>query len=159
VYRIGLGTDIHRLESGRRLVLGGIEIPYERGLQGHSDGDSVLHALGDALLGAAALGDLGQHFPATAENQNRASAEILHEICLMVWSKGYKVVNADIVIMAEEPRLSDYRDGMAQTIANILNVEKNVIGVKATTCDGLGTIGRKESIAAQAVVLLEKKRL
>jgi 2-C-methyl-D-erythritol 2,4-cyclodiphosphate synthase len=159
VYRIGLGTDVHPFESGRKLILGGIEIPHDKGLAGHSDADCVLHALSDALLGAASLGDLGRHFPATQENKDRPSSDILHEVCLKIWAMGYHIVNTDIVIMCEEPSLSSYREAMCLNIATIINVDEHCVSVKATTCDGLGTIGRKEGIAAQAVVLLEKKKL
>ncbi len=158
MFRIGLGTDIHPFKDGIKLVLGGIEVPCSKGLDGHSDGDPVLHALGDALLGAAALGDLGEHFPASEENKGRASSEILSEICQKIWGKGYKIINTDIVIMAEEPRLSSYKEGMQSHIAALLNLEKNAVSVKATTCDRLGFIGRKEGVMVQAVVLLEKKK-
>jgi 2-C-methyl-D-erythritol 2,4-cyclodiphosphate synthase len=158
VFRIGLGTDIHRFEAGRKLVLGGVEIPHDRGLLGHSDADCVLHALTDALLGACALGDLGQHFPSNPENKDRPSHEILREVCHKVWNKGFTVVNVDIVIMSEEPKLSPQREQMMESIAAILNVEKNCVGIKATTCEGLGTVGRKEGLMAQAVVLLREKK-
>ena len=159
MFRIGLGTDIHPFEKGRKLILGGIEIPHDKGLEGHSDADCVLHALSDALLGAAALGDLGDHFPADAKNKNRSSSEILNEVCKMIWDKGYHVSNVDLVIMAEAPKVSPYKEKMAGHIAALLNIEKTDIGIKATTCDGLGAIGRKEGIMVQAVVLLEKKNL
>jgi 2-C-methyl-D-erythritol 2,4-cyclodiphosphate synthase len=158
VFRIGLGIDIHRFETGRKLVLGGIEIPHDKGLLGHSDADCVIHALCDALLGASALGDLGQYFPPSDENKDRSSIEILNEVCQMVWTKGLKVINVDLVIMAEEPKIAPYREQMAELLAPILNIEKSVFGIKATTCEGLGTIGRKEGIMVQAVVLLEKKK-
>jgi 2-C-methyl-D-erythritol 2,4-cyclodiphosphate synthase len=158
VYRIGLGTDIHPFEAGRKLVLGGIEIPYTAGLAGHSDADCVLHALCDGLLGASSLGDLGHHFPANDENKDRSSSDILREVCSKVWALGYGVVNTDIVIMCEAPKLSPYREAMCANIAALINVEVHCVSVKATTCDGLGSIGRKEGIAAQAIVLLEKKK-
>jgi 2-C-methyl-D-erythritol 2,4-cyclodiphosphate synthase len=143
VFRIGLGIDIHRFE----------------GLLGHSDADCVLHALCDGLLGACALGDLGQHFPSNEENKDRSSVDILKEVCLKVWNKGFKVVNVDVVIMTEEPKLSPHRESMVSVIAPILNIEKNCVGIKATTCEGLGAVGRKEGLMAQAVVLLEKKNI
>jgi 2-C-methyl-D-erythritol 2,4-cyclodiphosphate synthase len=158
VYRIGLGIDIHRFEAGRKLVLGGIEIPHDRGLAGHSDADCVLHALCDGLLGACALGDIGQHFPPNEENKDRSSIEILKVVCQMVWARGFKIVNVDLVMMAEEPKLSPFRDSMAELLAPILNIERSCVGIKATTCEGLGSIGRKEGLMAQAVVLLEKKK-
>ncbi len=156
MYRIGLGSDIHPFKAGRKLVLGGVEIEYEKGLLGHSDADVVLHALCDALLGASSLGDLGEHFPADESNKDRPSTEILAEVCRKIWDRGLSVVNADIVIMAEEPKLDGHRDAMREIIATILNVDKFRIGVKATTCDKLGAIGRNEGIFAQAVVLLQK---
>lgn len=157
MFRIGLGSDIHRFEAGRKLVLGGVEIPHSKGLEGHSDADVVLHALSDALLGALALGDLGKYFPGDEKNKNRPSTEILREVCHMIWNKGYAVVNADIVIMAEAPKLSGYRTKMRHIIAEILNVTRWDVGVKATTCEGLGAIGREEGIYAQAVVMLRKR--
>jgi 2-C-methyl-D-erythritol 2,4-cyclodiphosphate synthase len=157
VFRIGLGTDIHPFEKGRKLMLGGVEIPHDKGMSGHSDGDCVLHAIGDALLGAAALGDLGEHFPPNEENKNRPSSEILNEICLKVWAKGFRILNVDVVIMTEEPRISSHREKMQEHIAPLLNIDKSAVGIKATTCDGLGAIGRKEGVMTQAVVLLEKK--
>lgn len=155
--RIGLGSDIHRFEKGRKLVLGGVEIPHTHGLEGHSDADVVLHALSDALLGAAALGDLGKYFPGDDKNKNRNSIEILKEVCALVWEKGYKVVNTDIVIMAEAPKLAGYRAMMQEKISEALNVTRQQVGIKATTCEGLGAIGRSEGIYAQAVVLIEKR--
>jgi 2-C-methyl-D-erythritol 2,4-cyclodiphosphate synthase len=158
VFRIGLGIDIHRFEAGRKLILGGVEIPHDQGLLGHSDADCVLHALCDGLLGACALGDLGQHFPSNPENKDRSSVEILKEVCQKVWAKGFKIVNVDVVIMTEEPKISPFRQAICELVAAILNVEKNCVGIKATTCEGLGAVGRKEGLMAQAVVLLEKKK-
>lgn len=138
-------------------MLGGVEIPHTHGLEGHSDADVVLHALSDALLGAAALGDLGKYFPGDDKNKNRNSIEILKEVCTLVWEKGYKVVNTDIVIMAEAPKLAGYRAMMQEKISEALNVTRQQVGIKATTCEGLGAIGRSEGIYAQAVVLIEKR--
>lgn len=138
-------------------MLGGVEIPHTHGLEGHSDADVVLHALSDALLGAAALGDLGKYFPGDDKNKNRNSIEILKEVCALVWEKGYKVVNTDIVIMAEAPKLAGYRAMMQEKISEALNVTRQQVGIKATTCEGLGAIGRSEGIYAQAVVLIEKR--
>jgi 2-C-methyl-D-erythritol 2,4-cyclodiphosphate synthase len=137
--------------------LGGVEIPHHSGLGGHSDADCVLHALCDALLGAVALGDLGEHFPSDDKNKNRSSLEILGEVCQKVWARGYKVVNVDVVIMADEPKIAPHREKMCEVIAPVLNIEKTAVSIKATTCEGLGAIGRKEGIMTQAVVLLEKK--
>ena len=112
MFRVGLGSDIHRLVEGRPLILGGIPIQHPKGLLGHSDADVVLHALTDALLGAAGLGDLGQYFPESPENKDRSSSEILREVCVMVWERGFKVINADLVVMAEEPKIQPYKEAM-----------------------------------------------
>lgn len=157
MFRIGFGSDIHKFTDGRKLMLGGVPIESTRGLLGHSDADVVLHALCDALLGAAALGDLGTYFPATDENKDRDSSEILREVCGRIWERGFKVVNADVVILAEEPKLAPYREAMAERVSVILNVDKSCVGIKFTTCEGLGAVGRAEGICAQAVVLLEKR--
>ena len=156
MFRVGLGSDIHRLVEGRPLILGGIPIQHPKGLLGHSDADVVLHALTDALLGAAGLGDLGQYFPESPENKDRSSSEILREVCVMVWERGFKVINADLVVMAEEPKIQPYKEAMVEKISGLLNIDKNYVGVKATTCEGLGAIGRGEGIFSQAVILLEK---
>jgi 2-C-methyl-D-erythritol 2,4-cyclodiphosphate synthase len=153
--RIGQGYDVHRLVAGRRLVLGGEEIPHELGLEGHSDADVLLHALGDALLGAAGLGDLGTHFPPTDERWRGASSVHLVELILeRVRERGFRVVNVDLTLLAETPRLAPYRDRIRARLAAILGVEPQEVGLKATTNEGLGAIGRGEGIAALAVVLL-----
>ncbi|MEO8502577.1 MAG: 2-C-methyl-D-erythritol 2,4-cyclodiphosphate synthase [Acidobacteriota bacterium] len=154
--RIGQGYDIHALIPGRRLVLGGEEIPFERGLDGWSDADVLLHALGDALLGAAGLGDLGQHFPPGAgEWRNASSVDLLVRIMELVRAAGFAVVNCDITLLAEAPRLAPHREPIRQRIADVLGVEVDAVGLKATTNEGLGSIGRGEGMAALAVVLLE----
>ena len=154
--RIGQGYDIHALVPGRRLVLGGEEIPHDRGLDGWSDADVVLHALGDALLGAAGLGDLGTHFPpGESKWQGASSVDLLRRIVELVHTAGYAVVNCDIAVLAEAPRLAPYRESIRRRVAAVLGVEPSAVGLKATTNEGLGTIGRGEGIAALAVVLLE----
>lgn len=154
--RIGQGYDIHRLVEGRRLFLGGEEIPYPLGLDGHSDADVLLHALGDALLGAASLGDLGRHFPPSDERWRGASSvDLLQRIVGLVRESGYRVVNCDLTLVAEAPKLAPYRDRVIARIARLLGTEENAVGLKATTNEGLGAIGRGEGIAAFAVVLLE----
>lgn len=158
MYRVGLGSDIHPFESGRKLFLGGVQIESNQGLKGHSDADVVLHAIGDALLGALALGDLGEYFPGDAKNKDRDSKEILREITALIWSKGYTVNNLDVVIMAEVPKISPHKDQMREVIAGILNIEKTAVGIKATTSEKLGSIGRSEGIFAQAVVMLVKSQ-
>lgn len=153
--RIGQGYDVHRLVPGRRLVLGGEEIPHERGLEGHSDADVLLHALGDALLGAAGLGDLGGHFPPSDERWRGAdSVDLLRRIVDLVHGAGWTVVNADLTLVAEAPRLSPHRERIRERIAGVLGVGVSAVGLKATTNEGLGAIGRGEGMAALAVVLL-----
>lgn len=156
--RIGQGYDIHRLVEGRRLVLGGVEIPHSRGLDGHSDADALLHALGDALLGACGLGDLGVLFPSDDERWRDAdSAELLAEIRRQVAARGFAVVNCDLTVIAEEPRIGPYRERMRARIAELLGVEVEAVGLQATTQERLGALGRGEGIAALAVVLLERR--
>lgn len=153
--RIGQGYDVHRLVVGRRLILGGEEIPYPLGLDGHSDADVLLHALGDALLGAASLGDLGRHFPPSDERwRGAASADLLQRIVALVHEEGYKVANCDLTLVAEAPKLAPYRERIIARIARIVGTEENAVGLKATTNEGLGAIGRGEGMAAFAVVLL-----
>ncbi|MDQ1349346.1 MAG: 2-C-methyl-D-erythritol 2,4-cyclodiphosphate synthase [Acidobacteriota bacterium] len=154
--RIGQGYDIHALVAGRKLVLGGEEIVYPLGLDGHSDADVLLHALGDALLGAASLGDLGRHFPPSDERWRGASSlDLLARIVALVHAEGYRVVNCDLTLVAEAPKLAPHRDRIIERIARVLGVEESAVGLKATTNEGLGAIGRGEGMAAFAVVLLE----
>ncbi|WP_406677346.1 2-C-methyl-D-erythritol 2,4-cyclodiphosphate synthase [Moorella sp. ACPs] len=153
--RIGCGFDVHRLVPHRRLVLGGVEIPYSLGLAGHSDADVLLHALADALLGAAALGDIGRHFPpGDPRYQDADSLVLLQEVYRMVREAGYRLGNADTIIIAEQPKLAPFIDSMRERIARALEVQKGQISIKATTTEGLGFTGRGEGIAAQASVLL-----
>jgi len=153
--RIGQGYDIHRLVPGRRLVLGGEEIPYETGLDGHSDADVLLHALGDALLGAASLGDLGAHFPPGDERwRDASSVDLLSRIMGMVRDRGFRVENCDMTLLCESPRLAPYREQIRERVAHLLDVTTDAVGLKATTNERLGAIGRGEGIAALAVVLL-----
>ncbi|HOB11918.1 MAG TPA: 2-C-methyl-D-erythritol 2,4-cyclodiphosphate synthase [Syntrophomonadaceae bacterium] len=155
--RIGIGYDVHPLEAGRKLVLGGVEIPHSVGLLGHSDADVLAHAVGDALLGAAALGDLGYHFPDTDESYKDAdSLELLAEIGQLLQQAGYQVVNIDSTIAAQAPRLAPYIDKMRANIAAALHLQVGQVSVKATTTERLGFVGRQEGISAQAVVLIEQ---
>lgn len=157
--RIGEGYDVHRLTEGRRLVLGGVEIPWEKGLLGHSDADAALHALCDALLGALALGDIGQHFPDSDEHWRGAdSLELLKAVYAMVWERGYVLGNADVTIIAQRPKLAPYIPLMRERIAAALDTGADNISVKATTEEGLGFTGQGEGIAARAVVLLDRER-
>ncbi len=156
--RFGMGYDVHRLTEGRRLILGGVEIPHALGLLGHSDADVLLHALSDALLGAAALGDIGQHFPDTDPIYEGAdSLVLLARVMEFLGEKGYVVGNADCTIVAQRPKLKDYLPEMQENIARTLGVTLGDVNVKATTEERLGFTGREEGIAAYAVVGIEKK--
>jgi 2-C-methyl-D-erythritol 2,4-cyclodiphosphate synthase len=156
-FRIGQGYDIHPLVAGRRLVLGGIEIPHDRGLAGHSDADVVLHAVIDALMGAISAGDIGRHFSdRDPRHKDRASREFVVETMTMVRARGYRVGNVDVTIHAEAPKLAPHLDAMRAVVAELLGVATDAANVKATRGEGLGPIGRAEGIAAQAVVLLER---
>ncbi len=155
--RIGQGYDVHRFIDEGDVILGGVSIDYEKGLEAHSDGDVVLHALADALLGAAALGDIGKHFPDTDPNFKGADSRVLlRHVYDIVQEKGYKLVNADITIIAQAPKMAPHIIAMCTNIAEDLLVDIDFINVKATTTEKLGFEGRKEGIAVQAVVLIEK---
>lgn len=155
--RIGIGYDIHRLVKGRRLFIGGAEIPYNKGLLGHSDGDVLLHAICDALLGAICEGDIGQHFPDTEPRyQGIASAELLIKVYELVRDKGYTIGNIDTVIIAQEPALLSFRKDIQKNIAQILGIKEAAVSIKAKTNEGLGEIGKKEAIASFAVAMLIK---
>jgi 2-C-methyl-D-erythritol 2,4-cyclodiphosphate synthase len=152
--RIGFGYDVHPLVPGRPLVLGGVMIPYEHGLDGHSDADVVVHALCDAMLGALALGDLGHYFPSTDERWRGASSlHLLQHVTQLVAAQRYALGNADITVVAQRPRLAPYVQRMMQTLATTVSVAPNQISIKATTTDGLGFIGEGTGIAAYAVCL------
>lgn len=156
--RIGLGYDVHPLVEGRKLILGGVEIPFEKGLKGHSDADALLHAIGDALLGALALGDLGKHFPDTDPKYKGASSSVLLQAIMgMIEAKGYAVENVDSILVIEKPKMATHIPQMIQNIARILKVEQDQVSVKATREEGLGFIGKGEGMSAKAVVLLKKK--
>ncbi|WP_213997215.1 MULTISPECIES: 2-C-methyl-D-erythritol 2,4-cyclodiphosphate synthase [Tepidanaerobacter] len=155
--RIGIGYDVHRLIEGRKLILGGVAIPFEKGLLGHSDADVLVHAINDALLGAAALGDIGTHFPDTdIKYKDISSILLLKEVKKILSEAGYKVVNIDSVICAERPKLSPYINEMRENIAAALAIDKNRVSIKATTTEKLGFEGREEGISSQAVCLIEK---
>jgi 2-C-methyl-D-erythritol 2,4-cyclodiphosphate synthase len=156
--RVGIGYDLHALVAGRPLVLGGVEVPYGRGLRGHSDADVLTHAVIDALLGAAALGTIGEHFPDTDPRFAGASSlALLDETMSLVAGAGYQVVNVDSVITAQEPRLQPHLGTMARTLAARMRVDASCVAVKATSPEALGAMGRREGIAAQAVALLERR--
>ena len=156
--RIGHGYDVHPFEDGRPLVLGGVTIDSPRGLAGHSDGDPAVHALIDALLGAAALGDIGTHFPSSDEQWRGAnSLNLLQQTATLIREAGYEVGNADVTVVAQTPRLAPHIAEMRQAIAGALRIEVERVSVKATTTDGLGAVGREEGVAAYAVALIEDR--
>ncbi|MDD4816601.1 MAG: 2-C-methyl-D-erythritol 2,4-cyclodiphosphate synthase [Victivallaceae bacterium] len=158
MFRIGQGYDVHRLTAGRRLVICGVEIPYEKGLLGHSDADVALHALMDAMLGALALGDIGKLFPdRDPAYLNADSTKLLAAVAALVDGKGYAVANADITVIAQSPKLAPFIETMRTRVAAVLGTEPDQVSVKATTTEKLGFAGRGEGIAAEAVVLLQKK--
>ena len=158
LYRVGIGYDIHRLVEGRKLFLGGVEIPYIKGLLGHSDGDVVLHAICDALLGAIGKDDIGEHFPDTdPQYHGISSATLLEKVVDLLQSEGFKINNLDTVIIAQEPVLSPFKRQIQQRLTGILEIEPDFVNVKAKTSEGLGEIGKKEAIACYAVVSLISK--
>jgi 2-C-methyl-D-erythritol 2,4-cyclodiphosphate synthase len=153
--RVGIGHDTHRLGQGGPLRLGGIDIPHDRRLIGHSDADVLLHAITDALLGAAALGDIGELFPDTAaENRGRDSADMLGQVHAAIRAAGYKIVNLDCIVFAQRPKLTPFKVTIQQRIANILALEAHQIGIKAKTGESIGEVGRDEIMMAQCVALL-----
>lgn len=157
MYKIGNGYDIHRLVEGRKLILGGIEIDYEKGLLGHSDADVLIHSMMDAMLGALSLGDIGQHFPDTdPQYKGISSVLLLEKVNELVQSKGYKISNTDNIILAEKPKMKDLIPLMRTNLSKILKIPQDSISIKATTMEKLGPIGEGQAIAVQSVVLLEK---
>ncbi|RKX27143.1 MAG: 2-C-methyl-D-erythritol 2,4-cyclodiphosphate synthase [Candidatus Zixiibacteriota bacterium] len=154
--RIGHGFDVHRLVEGRRLVIGGVEIPHDRGLLGHSDADVLLHAIADALLGGAGLGDIGHHFPPDdGRFKDADSSELLAEVARFVREAGFStIVNVDAIVMAERPKLAPHISAMKENIGRVLHIKVGSVGVKATTTEKLGLVGREEGIAASAVCLI-----
>ena len=154
--RIGQGFDVHPLVAGRRLVIGGVDIPHAKGLEGHSDADVLLHAICDALLGAAGLGDIGQHYPDTnAEFRDADSRELLRDVASKVAARNLKIVNVDATIIAQTPRMAPHMPRMIANIASDLGIAPTAVNLKATSTEHLGFVGRMEGIAAQAVALLE----
>lgn len=156
--RIGHGYDVHRLVEGRALILGGVTIPYEKGLLGHSDADVLAHALMDALLGAAALGDIGKLFPDSDDAYLGAdSMELLSKVCKVIDDKGYVVSNVDCTVIAQRPKLAPYIEAMRETLAARMGIDKDCVSIKATTEEKLGFTGEGLGISAHAVALIEKK--
>jgi len=154
--RVGMGYDVHRLAFNRKLILGGITIPYEKGLLGHSDADVLVHAICDALLGAAGLGDIGMHFPDTdPQYKDIYSIILLDRTQKMLKQKGFTIINIDATIFAQAPRLSPYREAMQQKLGETLNLESNCINIKATTTEGVGLIGNNDGIGAMSIALID----
>jgi 2-C-methyl-D-erythritol 2,4-cyclodiphosphate synthase len=154
--RIGLGFDVHSFKAGRKLILGGVEIDYSLGLEGHSDADVLVHALMDAILGACGLGDIGVHFPdSDVKYKDISSLLLLDEVRKKMEKNGLEIVNADMILIMQEPNVSKYFKEMKKNIAGVLNIEQDMVNIKATTTEGLGFCGRKEGIAAQCAVLLK----
>jgi 2-C-methyl-D-erythritol 2,4-cyclodiphosphate synthase len=159
-FRIGQGTDIHRLVAGRKLILGGVEIPWEKGLLGHSDADVVCHALSNALLGAIGEGDIGRHFPdSDPRYQGASSIGLLRVVMNLVKERGFRVGNADLTIFAERPKLGSYREALRTKLAAALEVDPADVNIKATTGEKMGFVGREEGMMAEAVVLLESLKI
>ncbi len=155
--RVGMGYDAHRLVEGRDLILGGVKIPFSKGLYGHSDADVLVHAISDAVLGAIGMGDIGRHFPDTADRfRDISSLKILKDVQAMAGQEGFECSNVDAVIVAQEPRLSEYMQAMKNNIAECLEIESGRINIKATTTEGMGFEGRGEGISASAVVLMDE---
>ena len=154
--RIGMGYDVHKLVSDRKLIIGGVNIPYELGLLGHSDADVLLHAIMDSILGAAALGDIGKHFPDTDDRfKGISSILLLENVGNLIQEHGYKIVNIDATIIAQKPKMLPYIDKMRENVAKALNIQLNQINKKATTEEGLGFTGKLEGISSQAICLIE----
>lgn len=155
--RIGMGYDVHKLVEDRKLILGGVDIPYEKGLLGHSDADVVVHAIMDALLGAAALGDIGKHFPDTDDRyKGISSVKLLHHVGELLRENNFKIGNIDATIICQKPKLAPFRDEMVKNVAKALNIEESRVCIKATTEEGLGFTGEGLGISSQAIALLEE---
>ena len=156
--RVGIGYDIHRLVEDRKLFLGGVEIPYVKGLLGYSDGDVVLHAISDAILGGMGMGDIGLHFPNTdPQYKGISSIELLKKVMAIAASKNIVINNIDTVVLAEEPKIYPFKQKMVDAISGALGIKKNMVNIKATTNEGVGSLGKGEAIAAYAVVSLEER--
>lgn len=157
MFRIGNGYDVHRLVEGRKLIIGGVEIPFGKGLLGHSDADVLCHAISDALLGAADAGDIGRHFPDTSSQfKGISSLVLLGKVGEIIRGKGFGIVNLDSIIVAERPKMAPHAEAMKKNIAGALEIEPSLVGVKATSTEGLGFAGKEEGIASYATALLRK---
>ncbi|MBS4221058.1 2-C-methyl-D-erythritol 2,4-cyclodiphosphate synthase [Bacillus sp. FJAT-49711] len=158
MFRVGQGIDVHEFAEGRPLIIGGIEVPYNKGLIGHSDADVLLHTVADACLGAIGEGDIGRHFPDTdPEYKDADSAKLLVHVWHLVKERGYSLVNIDCTIMAQKPKMAPHIDKMRERIAELLEADISQVNVKATTTERLGFVGREEGIASQAVILIQKR--
>lgn len=157
-FRTGIGFDVHQFAEGRKLIIGGINIPYDKGLLGHSDADVLLHAVADALLGAASLGDIGQHFPDTDSTfKNADSKNLLHQVVKLINEHGYEIENLDSILTLQKPKVAPFIPEMKKVISSILQIEESRVSIKATTTEHLGFVGREEGAAAFATVLIYKK--
>ena len=157
-YRTGIGFDVHQFTEGRKLIIGGVTIPYDKGLLGHSDADVLLHAIADALLGAASLGDIGQHFPDTDSTfKNADSKNLLHQVVKLIYENDYEIENVDSILTLQKPKVAPFIPEMKTIISSILNIEESRVSIKATTTEHLGFVGREEGAAAFATVLIYKK--
>ena len=154
--RFGIGYDVHKLAQGRKLILGGVEIPHTLGLEAHSDGDVLIHAIMDALLGAATLGDIGKHFPMTAEFKDISSVELLKRVLALIKAKGYSIGNVDSIVVAQKPKLAPHILKIRERLAEVMQIDVDAVSVKAKTEEGLGFTGTEQGIAAYAVASLEK---
>jgi len=155
-FRIGHGYDVHKLEEGKKFIIGGIEIDHHKGAVGHSDADVVIHVICDALLGALCLGDIGKHFPDTDEKYKGIDSKILlQKVMKLVEDKKYQISNVDVTILLQKPKLRNYIDSMRDTLSNIMEINKSQISIKATTTEGLGFVGREEGVAAHCVCILK----
>ncbi len=155
--RVGLGVDVHQLQEGRRFILGGIEIPSDKGILGHSDADVLIHAISDALLGAANLRDIGFHFPNTSqEYKNADSKNLLRHVVQLLREKNYRIINIDSTVVVEKPKINPYIPQMQETLSACLNIEIDCVSIKATTNEQMGFVGREEGITSYAIALIEK---
>ena len=156
-YRIGHGYDVHRLETGEKFVIGGIEIDHEKGAVGHSDADVVIHVICDSILGALGDGDIGKHFPDTEKKYKGVdSKELLAEVMKTLEEKDFEINNVDVTVLLERPKLRDYVDGMIEILSDVMKIRKDKLSIKATTTEGLGFVGRQEGVAAHCVTLIKK---
>ena len=157
MYKVGIGYDVHQLKSGESLILGGVDIEFDRGISGHSDGDVLIHSIIDSLLGACNLGDIGKFYPSTKkELKNIDSTQMLAEISDFIYKKGFEVIYLDVTVIAQKPRISNYTEKMKISLSNILNISVNNINIKSTSTDNMGIIGSEKAIASQTIATIKK---